>query len=107
MRPGFFLPLWLSGSEENLREGLMDKGDFVPRLGLTIEQRRNQNRMPPSTQTLESTGGRHWGRGLRWKGEDFQLSAPSVPRKEQVMDIQEQTSSCVPTAARHGAFDLI
>ena len=44
MRPGFFLPLWLSGSEENLREGLMDKGDFVPRLGLTIEQRRNQNR---------------------------------------------------------------
>lgn len=44
MRPGFFLPLWLSGSGENLREGLMDKGDSVPRLGLTIEQRRNQNR---------------------------------------------------------------
>lgn len=44
MRPGFFLPLWLSGSGENLREGLMDKVGLVPRLGLTTKQQINQNR---------------------------------------------------------------
>lgn len=37
----------------------------------------------------------------------FHPSALSLPRKEMVMDIQEQTNSRVPTAARPCAFDLI
>lgn len=36
----------------------------------------------PIPQTLEGVGGVPWGKGTETGGEDFQLSAPSVPEKK-------------------------